>query len=242
MEQAEAAPNSHWREIIRSTDFYRDILVTILGVLIALGIGEIAQSLDWRSRARDATAAIDIELANNAATFEERSLLQPCIERRLAELDRIYATARTERKLPDIGSFGATPYRGLETAAWDDAVGNGALGHMLPRQKTRLASVYPTIASYNSFVLEEQTLWYRLQLIQHAPGPISEPMLAEIGATLKVLTYRARLNGLLANQLLQFTRDRGIAADLRIFGDQATSRSLAADVAQRSICRPLSVR
>jgi hypothetical protein len=241
MKQPQSARKAHWSDIVRSTDFYRDILVTILGVLIALGIGEVAQALDWRSRASSAAQAIDTELSNNAATFEERTRLQPCLDRRLAELERLYSTARAERRLPDIGSFGATPYRGLETAAWDDAVNNGALGHMAPEQKGRLATVYPTIAGYNGFVMEEQTLWYRLQLIQHAPGPVSDAMLTEIGATLKVLTYRARLNGLLALQLLQFTRERGIASNLRIFGDSATSQSLAADVAQRPICRPLAV-
>jgi hypothetical protein len=156
-------------------------------------------------------------------------------------LEAIYAEARRLHRLPDVGRFGATPYRQLETAAWDDAVGNGILGHLAPVQKDGLASVYPTIARYNELVMEEQQLWYRLQLIQHAPGPVSDSMLTDIGATLKVLTYRSRMNGILADQLRSFARNRGVVPTLGLFGDHATIESLAAEVARRPICQPLPV-
>ena len=241
MDEATPKREPHWRAILTSTDFYRDILVTILGVLIALGIGEVAQSLDWSSKSRASVAAIDAELAYNAATFQERRLIQPCLDRRTDELEAIYAEARRTRRLPDVGKFGATPYRQLETAAWDEAVGNGVLGHIPRNQKNRLASVYPTIAQFNAFVMEEQTLWYRLQLMQHAPGPVSDSMLTDIGATLKVLTYRSRLNGLLAEQMLQFTRQRGIDPTYGVFGNGTTLEALTAEVAARPICQPLDV-
>lgn len=241
MDEPTVKPDPHWRAILRSTDFYRDILVTILGVLIALGIGELVQAADWRSRAEAATRAIDAELTSNAATFEERVLLQPCLEKRMAELEAVYAGARSTHRLPSVGKFGATPYRGLETAAWDDAVNNGVLAHMEPRQKTRLATVYPTIENYNAFVMNEQTLWYRMQLMQNAEGPVSDAMLTEIGATLKELTYRVRLNSLLAEQLLTFTTRRGLTPDRSVFGNAATRETLAADVAARPICRPLAI-
>ncbi len=241
MDEATSKREPHWRAILTSTDFYRDILVTILGVLIALGIGQLAQDADWKRKATSGTEAIDAELAYNMATFAERAMIQPCLDRRTRQLEDIYAAARRTRQLPAIGSFGATPYRQLETAAWEDAVGNGVLGHFDPRQKAGLASVYPTIARYNEFVMEEQELWYRLQLIQNAKGPVSDSMLTDIGATLKVLTYRARMNGLLAQQLLQYSTGRGIKPNLTLFGDKATLNSLAADVAKRPICQPLAV-
>ena len=66
-------------------------------------------------------------------------------------------------------------------------------------------------------------------------------MLTDIGATLKVLTYRSRLNGLLAEQMLQFTRQRGIDPTYGVFGNGTTLEVLTAEVAARPICQPLDV-
>jgi hypothetical protein len=49
------------------------------------------------------------------------------------------------------------------------------------------------------------------------------------------------MNGLLAQQLLQYSTGRGIKPNLTLFGDKATLNSLATDVARRPICQPLAV-
>ena len=230
----------HWSDIVRSTDFYRDILVTILGVLIALGIGEWAQSLDWKSKAAEASDAIDAELANNAATFEERILLQPCLASRIDDLEAVLADARRTGRIDPVGTYGATPYRGLATAAWEDALNSGALAHLPPLQREGLASVYPTIASYNQFVMEEQQLWWRMRLLADSAGPADSALLTELGSTLKQLAYRARINGMFAGQLQRFVTLRGLEPNLKpIFGEDATRETLAQAVKQRTICKPL---
>ncbi|QNN65968.1 hypothetical protein H9L12_05515 [Sphingomonas rhizophila] len=231
-----------WSAILRSTDFYRDILVTILGVLIALWIGEKADDARWRSKAANASDAIDRELAVSAATFVERALLQPCLTRRLAELDRIVASVRAGQSLPKVGEFGATPYRALESASWDDALNSGAIAYMPEGNKSSLASTYPAIKEFNQNIGEEQRLWYRLRLIENSPGPLSESMVTELATSLKLLTYRVRLNGLIADQLLLMTKGRRIEPDLTaIFGPDATLASLRHDVQKRKICQPLPV-
>lgn len=235
-EQREA----HWSDIVRSTDFYRDILVTILGVLIALAIGSVAQDMEWKGKAKAATTAIDSEWAYNAATFEERTLLQPCLERRVDDLEAVLKEARRTGRIPAIGTYGATPYRAVATAAWEDALNGGALGHFVAGDREALASVYPTIEKYNEFVMEEQQLWWEMRLLADSAGLANEHLLTEVGATLKRLAYRVKINGIIAAQLQSFAAARAIEPNFAaFFGANATRETLTKAVSTRAICKPL---
>jgi hypothetical protein len=168
------SPTRRRRLSERQGKFAREVGSVVLGVLIALGIGEIADNLRWKYRARASTELIDAELARNAASFEERAMLQPCIERRIDELQGIVAGARRSGQLPDVGSIGRMPVRGIETAAWEEAVSSGTIVHMNSRQRSGLASMYPLIQTYNAQLDEERRLASRAQLLVDAEGAVSD--------------------------------------------------------------------
>ena len=61
--------------IFRSHDFARDIVVTTLGVLIALGIGEIVEEVRWKFRIAANDKAMRAEAGLLHGVYVERDML-----------------------------------------------------------------------------------------------------------------------------------------------------------------------
>lgn len=76
-------PLHGWRE------FAGEVGVIVLGVLIALGLEQIVQSIHERNIAAEARENVRDEAALNLSAIRDRIDVQPCIERRLDELSRI---------------------------------------------------------------------------------------------------------------------------------------------------------
>ena len=128
--------------------FLREVGIIVLGVLIALGIGEIADDLRWRSRTADSNAAMNVELARAAGVFEERALLQPCLNKRIDEVGRLIRAARAGRSLPNINSIGGGFYPPLATAAGEESVASGTILHLSAERRAMLSVQYPLLRSY----------------------------------------------------------------------------------------------
>lgn len=80
-------------------------------------------------------------------------------------------------------------------------------------------------------------------MIEHSPGKISEPLLAELATTLAQLKDRSRSNGNIANQEFDAIRGVGVPISYFLILDREGSRSEAfAPLSSRSICKPLQVK
>lgn len=75
-------PVHGWRE------FFGEVGIIVLGVLIALTAEQIAEAIHWRLKAGEAETAIAREIAYDVSNYAERIVVQPCLE---AQLDRIEA-------------------------------------------------------------------------------------------------------------------------------------------------------
>ncbi len=227
----------------RQRKFARDVGSVVLGVLIALGIGEVAEAIRWEVRANTAERAMREELARNAGVFEERDLVQPCIDRRLRELNAIVAAARRSGSLPLLGEIGRPPQRPIEEAAWNVSSGSETLLHIDNQRRTALSGIYAQMSGNPNRAYEEQEMWATLRLLENAPGPISDDLLAETAAALARLQYVAFINGLNAQQLLGFIKGENIQPSyFTIFDRDGQREELLAANAQRPICKPLQVR
>src|SRR4030095_1411211 len=105
-------PLRGWRQ------FAGEVGIVVLGVLIALGAGQLAEEMNWRRKAVEAQESIAHELAQNAGVFDERTMEQPCQQRASAQLDKAIRAARQSGRLGVIEGAGAPMYRPLLTSAW----------------------------------------------------------------------------------------------------------------------------
>lgn len=222
--------------------FVRDVGGIVLGVLIALALGEVAEAVRWQLRAAKTNAAINVELARVAGVLDERVMVQPCLEKRLRELESLLRSARATHLLPDIAEIGRPPYRPTQSAAWSDAVSSGALLHLSATRRATLSLNYPIIESYDEDLKDEQDLWASLRVLEGAHGPISDDLLTEASLSVARLQYFSPMNGLSANETLEDIQKASVASSYFIILNREGSRSEVASALQsRPICRALTV-
>jgi hypothetical protein len=226
-----------WRE------FSHEIIIVVLGVLIALGVGQIADAIHWRFEARQSLSLIKIELAHDAGVFDERTMIQPCLDKRLAEVDALVRAARKTGVLPQIGEIGRPPSRPFETSAWDNAVASGVPEHFDPETRDILSNYQAQFAGNHEYLEEEENLWASLRSIENAPGPVSESILANVSDAIAKLRYRSTYNGDNASQQLDKIKSGlGVATSYVIVLDvEGSRRDVESLVARRPVCRPLLV-
>lgn len=226
----------------RSRKFVREVGSIVLGVLIALALGEVADGMRWQQRAKATNRALDEERARVAGVMSERVMVQPCLTRRLRELEVIVRDARRSAVLPYIGEIGRPPIRPVETAAWDEALGSGVLLHFERERRIEVSSSYPQAALFPQGVSEEQSLWATLHILEAAPGPVSSDLIAEAATTIAQLRYLIFMNGLRASQLLEDIARSGVSPSYTtILSREGTRDEVARALRARSICQPLSV-
>ena len=231
-------PLRGWRE------FAGEVGVIVLGVLLALGAQQLVERLNARSEATKSMDAIRVELAHSAGAFEERAVTQPCLDRRLAELEQIFAAARRTGRLPKVGFISHPPMRPIPTSAWTWAAANETYSDFDPEVRDELSRIYSQGSDFWKDVIIEQEMWATLRLLEDAPGPIDSAMLAEVGGTLKRLRFRSSLNGINAEQLLEYIRVQGIRPDYVIPNDERNVHDrgfMVAAIKSWSLCKPLQV-
>lgn len=236
----DAGPKDDTRKALRRK-FIREVGSVVLGVLIALALGEVADAARWQFRAARSNAAINAELARVAGVLDERVMVQPCLNERLTELERLLREARMSHAIPSIAEIGRPPYRPTQSGAWDDAVSSGTLLHLSAERRAILSLNYPTIQNYDRDLKEEQNIWATLRVLEATPGPISDDLLAEASVSVARLRYSTEMNGLSAKETRDDIFRTGVAASYFIILNREGSRAeVAAAIEARPVCRPLT--
>jgi hypothetical protein len=232
-------PLHGWRE------FVGEVGIIVIGVLIALGAEQVVEAIHSKEQATKSEAGVNLELAHTAGVFEERTFVEPCLERRLSLLDTILRQARRTGRLPDLGVIGGPPVRPLPSSAWTAAGSDGVAIHFPKERRDALSMLYSQAGPYSTQVEGEREMWSALKLLEHQPGPISPPLLAEISTMFERLRFRSWLNGTNALQLLDAIRILGVRADYAVVTnspeDRVDRRLLLARTKARPICAPLIV-
>lgn len=201
-EVEDAAPVAHrrFRLTEKQSKFAREVGSVVLGVLIALGIGEVADWGRWQWRVSVSEAAMRAELSGNRFNVAERRISQACMTQQLEDIGAILAEARRTHRLPDIADFGAPGRRPTLFGALDSATSEGALLHMRRETANDYTGAYTMARYYDAEVDQERQVWATLRLLVRAPGPIDGDLLATLldaWAQAKMRTYWA---GVIAEQ------------------------------------------
>jgi hypothetical protein len=147
-------PLHGWRE------FVGEVGIIVLGVLIALGAQQIAESIHQRSEVRQTRKALDAELAHNLAAFDGRLAVQSCAERRLDELQSIL-NRETQSPVALRHDFEPPFSINLQFAVWDAA--SGEARSLIPLEpKLQYAQLYDIFRRYDQFRDEESNDWFEL--------------------------------------------------------------------------------
>lgn len=244
MDEAAASEGEPARRAERGASrrgFVREVGIIVLGVLIALAIGEAADAGRRQARVAQTRERIDAELRRNLGVFEERALMAPCLATRVAALEALLKAARRTGEIPDIGPIGGSAVRPVTASAWELAVGSGVTLDMPVAEVTELAMAYNSMAPAVDDMFREWQAWGRLRALEGAPGRISDDLLAGMLEALSDVERGSRMNAAVAEQNAAAFRARGLRPDYHSVDTSGDEREVRRAVAGSPSCQPLMV-
>jgi hypothetical protein len=217
-------PLHGWRE------FLHEIVIVVLGVLLALAGAQLIDTLHWWSDVRDFRAAVDTELDFNLAASEFRIRQSPCLLRRLAELERWSAAQRDGRAVPLLREIGYPKRVSPGTSVWSSR-GADLTAHVPISARLAYSDLYDLIGNQWDLLQGERQTWLTLNGFNHATRLGSEDLIR-----LDELIFRARTyNRFIVGDQSDF------APDVRALGLHASFGRLASTISapDPDFCKPL---
>lgn len=226
----------------RQKKFAREVGSVVLGVLIALGLGEVATGIRWRFDAAEARSAMLIDFERDAGVMHERQLARRCIERRLRDVDALVRQARQSGELPLVSTIGRPPTRPIVTAAWDMAVSSGVLPYLSRSDASGFSANFDMIKDMADDMKTQNALWARLSALENAPGPVSQEFLVELMFTTAELRKGSAYVDMVAGQIVEAGKAIGKLNYWMILDREGGSAAeVVAGLRSRPICKPLLV-
>ena len=205
-------PLHGWRE------FFGEVGVIVLGVLIALGAQQLIERRNWQAQVRQANDAFKTELLDAAGSAYERLAVQHCLQDRLRAIaDRLNEPGSQWRGMPETFKGAETYYsnvlpvvyrapgRASLTDAWRNALADDTIDHLDSQQARNLSLAYAIVQIFNDYGLEEAAIGTKL-------SPLSSDRMLDEGIRMDMLQTVSRLDGLnnatvtVSKQLLEAIR------------------------------------
>src|SRR5690242_12351819 len=154
-------PLHGWRE------FAGEVGIIVLGVLIALAAEQLIFAIHQRSEARQARENVIGEIEQNLDAFRRRAEIQPCIDRRLDELEQLIRAAPAAHARPLW--VGRPQVWELYFQRWNTAAAGGRTSLLAPDEQFSLARFYSRFSTATQMMEEEQLAWARLRGLEVLP-------------------------------------------------------------------------
>ena len=169
-------PLHGWRQ------FAGEVGIIVLGVLIALGFGQIVEAWQWRDEVGTTRNALANELVVAADQGAERIAVEDCLRDRVGELaGRLNSNKGTWTADPlpiprgaelfphwddrAMGRVYSVPLRGWSQDAWDTAKSTGVLNHMSHQEVADYSAVYAEVAAIRDLQNQELPLETKLAFL-----------------------------------------------------------------------------
>lgn len=148
-------PLHGWRE------FAGEVGIIVLGVLIALGAEQLIETIHSRSEVAQFRSAVDIELDNNLASYRYRIQQEPCVKRRLGELQQWLDADRAGTPLVPAGEIGRPSIYNSLTSVWKSSSPN-VMNNLSLETRDRYAALYDFNALVDDQLGQEEEIWRSL--------------------------------------------------------------------------------
>ena len=146
--------------------FIGEVGIIVLGVLIALGFGQLAETIHENTIAAQAREAVRAEVRENLWWLEYRAQREPCIRRKLAELDDLLARARRGEPTPLVRRIGILPHAKITTLRWQANAQAGRASLFSGEEQRMLGNMYYTTDQFTQAQSQEEITWSRMRFIQ----------------------------------------------------------------------------
>lgn len=207
--------------------FAGEVGIIVLGVLIALGAEQLVQAIHNNGVRHEARENILDEIGQNLDTMRRRSATQPCIDKRLDELQSLIDKAAGGVALPRPLWVGRPQVWDMNSERWRSASASGLTSLFSPQEQFGYATMYLRFGTMLDAEAIEQPAWAHLRELEALPNmdkAAIEPM------------ERALQEARYANWRIKVaTRQAFLLANQKGF----RAKDLAQQPGSRSVCVPL---
>lgn len=209
----------------RWRNFFEEIVIIVIGVLIALGADNIVNGYRDSAASEEARTTIRDELAEDLGRMEQRDATRDCVEQRLDRLADYLDRAEAGEPLPRLHWIGRPQIWPMLDSRWLATASAGKASLLSSREQGNYGAIYANIRDFQNNQTTEQLAWAQLrQLADHAQlGP---QQIAALRDALQTARYTAWLSHITVWQVTQDAAALGIRPSTSMRGS-------------RSICIPL---
>ena len=220
----EPAPRSRWKRFSPSMGwraFWSEIVIVVLGVVIALAANEAVQDWSWRNKVEDAEARLRDDVAWTFLWAAEKYVSRPCVDAQLDALARNVLESGQRLKPAPVGSFSNVGYvvrmpnRPYRFPVWDALVANGTATHLGQDRQAFLGRISDAMAQARVSEAEGRRLFGRL-LVMRDPIELDAGVRADLLTQINELRTLTAFEALNAQQRMRTIVDAGSAPRTKV--------------------------
>ena len=143
-----------------------ELLIVAVGVLLALGAQQAAETINERREAAETRATVSNEIEETLAILELRRAAQPCIDRRLKELRAIVDEWGRTGGFKTPRWVSQATWFAVVTARFDAAESAGRLALLSSEDQHRMGQVVGNLRNFGEIQSKEIETWGILRMLQ----------------------------------------------------------------------------
>jgi hypothetical protein len=213
-------PIRDWRE------FLKEVGIIVLGVCIALAAEQAVETWHKHERASEARDSIHAEIARNLNYMGLRSANEPCVSRRLDEVDGLIAASTAGKLPPDPIWIGQALGLIMHNGKYKAATQSGSVSLFSSEEQGIYTDLYAMFDTYWEQAILERAAWSDLRTLEKHPPPT-----AILDWQLRSAVQKARA----ARWSIELTRTVAIQ-DAALIGVKPATQ---ANPVKLSVCLPL---
>jgi hypothetical protein len=192
-------------------DFAGEVGVIVLGVLIAIGLGQVVDMMRWRAEVRDARAALGDDMAQSNRVFAYRVAAHDCVARRLDRLNAIIEASAKHQPVPALGDVFPDIGNALYKNAWETSRAAQTLVHFDRKTLRLYGSYYIQLDNIGVFMLREGEDWGVLRVLSGDPGRLGPTDIANLRVAAMHAAFENDIIAGIAQEELDTSKALGVA-------------------------------
>jgi hypothetical protein len=198
-------PLHGWRE------FAGEIGIIVMGVIIALALGQSAQAWQWRQEVGDARDSIHREMAFDLALAGDRLRVAKCIDRHIADAEQRIEVVAQNGETPPANANLEDPGRMLLSGDYDAQVAAQNLVHFPSAELSALGVFYDQVRDMREWNMAEDAAWGDLALLSTGDKKLGPFDVALLRRDLQAVKNYEALTVLNSRRQIERGRELGVA-------------------------------
>lgn len=165
--------------------FAQEVGVVVLGVLLALGAQQVAETVNHRREADDTRAALTNEIEETLAILELRRTAQPCIDNRLRELRAIVDQWGRTNSFKTPTWVSQATWSAINMGRFEAAQSAGRLAMLPSEEQYQFGLIVGGLGNFREVQNREMQAWSTLRMLQSGADTLSESDRTQIRVALQ---------------------------------------------------------